>query len=71
MTNDELLDKIEAWAFAEGENDWTPAASFDYSLGFRDACDTVRGLIQANREPGGSRCQRSVDDEITGRDGAV
>lgn len=50
MTESELLDKIDAWAFAEGENEWTDAASFDYREGFKDACDAVRGLIQTNRE---------------------
>jgi len=51
MSDRDLLDKIDAWAFDERSADFTGAASHDYREGFRDACDLVRGLIQAEREP--------------------
>ena len=59
MSDRELLDKIDTWAFDERSADFTEAASSDYREGFRDACNLVRGLIQAEREPApwvGGRC---------------
>lgn len=51
MSADDLLDKIDAWAFEERGEGFTSAVSPDYREGFRDACDAVRGMIQAEREP--------------------
>jgi hypothetical protein len=45
MTDPTLLDRLEEWAFTDG--DFTDAVSRDYIEGFRDAQSVVLGFIQA------------------------
>lgn len=59
MNDAELIKMLDRWAWEEQSPDsFAGGASWDYRAGFRDACEAVRGMILANREPEGSETPR-------------